>query len=389
MYVQVEKPKEKKCRAVSSAIGQKKSKLKQGFGFVDNRHGIITQRKVQHVMQRRPWDIDNESYGKESFVDKERQWLYFPSLRTIYDLKDDSEVKETLSPKRILEVNEEVKEDNGEGYDIPKIIHFYWAGKDIDQSKIDIINQWTDRAKNTGWHIFLWHDGAVRSAQGVEEGKGPFSGNILIQKITPKNIDDKLRPYYEKLVDEKNYPAASDLARYSILQEYGGIYADIDIAPGDIDLTKSIKIHSEIPIKFGPQLRDEQVVRNILKVEGQEDVTKEMIDEAARIRRKDGSFGNHFILSPKNSDIMKLLINKIVKDLKTVDIKDLEGSAAAITGQGAIAKHISKLLEVFRRKYMDEMAIADKDLLDRVFDQLVTSLPLDWVTPESSNQSEN
>ena len=45
MYAQVEKPKENKSRAVANSVAQKKSNVKQGFGFVDNRlkNNIIVQ----------------------------------------------------------------------------------------------------------------------------------------------------------------------------------------------------------------------------------------------------------------------------------------------------------------------------------------------------------
>lgn len=47
MYVQKEKPKENKSRAVANSVGQKKSNVKQGFEFVDNRPEVIAQRKLQ------------------------------------------------------------------------------------------------------------------------------------------------------------------------------------------------------------------------------------------------------------------------------------------------------------------------------------------------------
>ena len=37
MYAHVEKAKENKSRAVANSVGQKKSNIKQGAGFVDNR----------------------------------------------------------------------------------------------------------------------------------------------------------------------------------------------------------------------------------------------------------------------------------------------------------------------------------------------------------------
>ncbi len=49
MYAQIEKSKENKSRAVANSVAQKKSNLKQGFGFVDNRSEVIAQRKFQNV----------------------------------------------------------------------------------------------------------------------------------------------------------------------------------------------------------------------------------------------------------------------------------------------------------------------------------------------------
>lgn len=47
MYEQIEKPKENKSRAVANAVSQKRSSVKQGIGFVDNRPGAVAQQKVQ------------------------------------------------------------------------------------------------------------------------------------------------------------------------------------------------------------------------------------------------------------------------------------------------------------------------------------------------------
>lgn len=49
MYAQVEKSKENKSRAIVNSITQKKSNVKQGFGFVDNRPEAIAQRKHQEM----------------------------------------------------------------------------------------------------------------------------------------------------------------------------------------------------------------------------------------------------------------------------------------------------------------------------------------------------
>lgn len=54
MYMQVEKPKGSKGRAVANSVIQKKSNTKQGFGFVDNRTLPIAQRKLQEEVNNSP-----------------------------------------------------------------------------------------------------------------------------------------------------------------------------------------------------------------------------------------------------------------------------------------------------------------------------------------------
>jgi len=52
MYAQVEKIEERKSRAVTQSVSQKKRHEKQSFGFVDNRSETIAQRKLQDSIGR-------------------------------------------------------------------------------------------------------------------------------------------------------------------------------------------------------------------------------------------------------------------------------------------------------------------------------------------------
>ncbi|GAA80815.1 DNA/RNA non-specific endonuclease [Pseudoalteromonas sp. BSi20495] len=54
MYAQVEKPKENKSRALANAVGQKKSNVKQGFGFVDNRSESTMKIKMNNQINAIP-----------------------------------------------------------------------------------------------------------------------------------------------------------------------------------------------------------------------------------------------------------------------------------------------------------------------------------------------
>lgn len=66
MYAQVEKSKENKSRAVANSVAQKKSNLKQSFGFVDNRPETSLQRKNRTII-----DNSSNSYYKSGLSSNE------------------------------------------------------------------------------------------------------------------------------------------------------------------------------------------------------------------------------------------------------------------------------------------------------------------------------
>ena len=46
------------------------------------------------------------------------------------------------------------------------------------------------------------------------------------------------------MLENRKYPSAADIARYAILQEFGGIYADADFIPAD----QTLPMHDKIPL---------------------------------------------------------------------------------------------------------------------------------------------
>jgi len=54
MYEQVKKPKENKSRAIAHSVAQKKRKVKQKLGFVDNRSEALAQRTLQAMADNNP-----------------------------------------------------------------------------------------------------------------------------------------------------------------------------------------------------------------------------------------------------------------------------------------------------------------------------------------------
>ena len=84
---------------------------------------------------------------------------------------------------------------------IPKVIHFIWLGKPIPKWYEEVIDDW--KQKNTSFDIKLW---------GNEESY--------------KFIKDKFS--FETFSKSKNFGVKSDVLRYEILKDQGGLYVDTD-----------------------------------------------------------------------------------------------------------------------------------------------------------------
>jgi mannosyltransferase OCH1-like enzyme len=84
---------------------------------------------------------------------------------------------------------------------IPKKLHFIWIG---DESKMPIkcIGSWHD--KNPDYELKVW-------------------GNNEVQSVNWNN-----HRQLHDMLNKKDYAGASDVMRYEILHEHGGIYADAD-----------------------------------------------------------------------------------------------------------------------------------------------------------------
>lgn len=101
MYEQAEKPKESKNRAVSNSVAQKKSNVKQGFGFVDNRTSVreITQRVEIKGGGKggTVWDTDWTDEQKGANVPKSQ--LFKKQLKTLLEQAEKESSSESDKSK--------------------------------------------------------------------------------------------------------------------------------------------------------------------------------------------------------------------------------------------------------------------------------------------------
>lgn len=98
---------------------------------------------------------------------------------------------------------------------IPHIIHFIWLGpKPFPETSIQNLRSW--KKWHPDWKICFWTDSTLRDV--------PLDG---MEKHLIDEIDmDHLRPY---LARTSNFGEQSDLVRYALLWQQGGIYVDHDV----------------------------------------------------------------------------------------------------------------------------------------------------------------
>lgn len=127
------------------------------------------------------------------------------------DFFTECEVSTSLFDKNFAETNIEwniinkyfKNNKSGSGcYSIPKTIHFIWLGNEISDWYKANIKNWQDKL-GPGFHIELWKD--------------EQSNKFMKDKST-----------WEEYNNCQNYGMKSDILRYEILNQYGGLYIDID-----------------------------------------------------------------------------------------------------------------------------------------------------------------
>ena len=113
-------------------------------------------------------------YTYDEYAFNNKEWKL---LKTIYDKYDENNIS--------------IK--------IPKIIHQIWLGGKLPEKYEKLTKTWKD--KNPDWQYFLWTD----------------------DNISELNIINK-----DKFLKANNPGMKSDILRYEVLYQYGGIYVDTD-----------------------------------------------------------------------------------------------------------------------------------------------------------------
>lgn len=269
-------------------------------------------------------------------------------------------------------VEELIKNDNSMGEVIPRNIHHFWAGEEMSETAMDNILKWHKKAKKHQWKHFLWIDSVTNSFY-YNEGK--YMVHLQDAGIEIKDfpqllleMSEDIQKAYNMLANKayskhkKSLLYMSDLARCTVLYHYGGVYCDVDIDPHKVSLEESLKhrdAESEIPM-LGPCFRTEYDA----KAAGYLDILPGAKETACLRMYDKRSFGNHFIATRGETNIMEQAVKNIIKSLKTSNYN-------TTLGPGDIVKAI------YNRN--NNYGITSTQAIPPwLFD-------MSWVTPESNN----
>ncbi len=215
-------------------------KFRSNADHIAGRNGISQNAPVQRKFiyegtEEEPTITDMIAFNPELF--EQHYGLIQVMMREseIYPLEKGKE-KEAIERY----ISEFKSKDNG---GLPKIIHFIWIGASMPGSGKTNVLAWKKR--NPTAKIWLWSDSRWRDrTNSIQNGFADMAAWAGEHEITIKDISADASVFTEHYKKEAgyikraptdtndtwtNFGTASDLARYSILSKYGGIYSDSDL----------------------------------------------------------------------------------------------------------------------------------------------------------------
>lgn len=288
---------------------------------------------------------------------------------------------------------------------VPRQLHFVWFGPEIPEFAVKNLQAWQSNAEGTGWTLHIWTDA---NASGWQQNLGPVFGDQLTihtvdAAFVRENAGAEVMNLYLQAKEGGAFNMMSDILRYVVLLQEGGVYMDVDIAEGGVRLrdVPEVRMHLESLPLLAPLLRDQKSVNEALGRKGKEPEGSAQGDQdlaaAATARYASGKFNNNMIAAPPGAAFIRELLDNLpanFKDLASkyteeVLVEQLKGVAPDISGPN----FVEKTLRAYTQEHMNlgttPLGVA---LAPREYQHLLepTALEfwkaLEWVTSMSEDQ---
>ncbi|MFI8301764.1 glycosyltransferase [Streptomyces nigra] len=302
---------------------------------------------------------------------------------------------------------------------VPRALHFVWFGGELREAARLNLEAWKARAARSDWEINIWTDAGARTAnadffQAIQTDPGirvrPVDDSFFSELAENEEMEAaaivRSADLFEHAINRKAYEIASDVTRYVALYRMGGVYLDVDLAPGRIELptTPVTMRQSSIPL-FAPQIRDrgefERILHEMGETAGPDGTTgaagsssssvDEQLTHAAEWQYSQGRLNNSFLVAPAGSPFFRRAITDLIDPrdpLQQMRLQAPRQNAADITGPSLLSRTLMKTVTE-----TGPLSPGVK-LADAFSNRLILVHPsqrsrwngLGWITEESENQ---
>jgi len=193
--------------------------------------------------------------------------------------------------------------------EVPKKIHQIWFGNinALDKCKP---NQWRELSEQRGYNYYLWSEDDIGLIKSIMS-----SDNFSL---------------FKQFLSNKNWWSASDLLRYSLLKQFGGLYVDCDLAP---------------PVYEGEYVN----LEDILNFKG---LTLWTEHHGRNVNATAIFVGNSFIMSPPEHPVLISLTDQIYENCMHWYSVNKNYDAMFVTGPFLLNKVLSGSVNIVPITYM-------------------------------------
>ncbi|MFE7115961.1 protein-glutamine glutaminase family protein, partial [Streptomyces sp. NPDC057654] len=231
---------------------------------------------------------------------------------------------------------------NGTLRPVPRELQFVWVGGRASDATLDNLRSWARQANESGWTVNLWLDAHAHAAT------APLLTGDLAD-VTPRRIDernlyanlpddvrDKIRDLVDFAVSRSAFAVAGDVVRYAVLWSRGGVYLDVDIAPGRFTLpvaAPQLAVDGPNLPLLPPLIRDSTSFEQILRVMRDEgfpvgDTHEEQLESVARYRYARADYNNNLLVAPPRTDFLRLVLDRLPSSrLAPEELRDANSTA--------------------------------------------------------------
>ncbi|MCZ1021261.1 TcdA/TcdB catalytic glycosyltransferase domain-containing protein [Streptomyces noursei] len=281
---------------------------------------------------------------------------------------------------------------------VNQTIHLIWLGGALSADAQATIRLWLQKA-GTSWRVRLWTDfgGKGSNASFFEELQ---SAGVQVEVVAPDDLfagsdptARNMRELYAMAVARRAFAMASDLIRYQVLYTNGGIYVDVDIAPGKVTLPEGLEYDKGAVPVFGPLIRDAGHLATIISGLGDSAPTRreDWLPIAAAYQFDKPELGNAFVLAPRGAFFLMRLMQGLPNladplTRKLMEAADLKREAGAKTGPGKVGDVLLPYLKDRHQLPTRPRMPALKQYEPVMFAEGARFLGLEWLTVESERQ---